>query len=147
MQRSDDDKREMLAAIDSAKGLELDLGLHVPFYCFVCVDLLESMDGTVVNTQKIIATVRPKKNASAGCELLATMSFDYSVGGFEEMLVWVDRQKTRSLCSNSEHQWCKLALQDYHLCAVCCVKEAFLGNAASSHCGTDAAEDWQFARE
>ena len=130
--RNDSSCREMLAAIEVSKGLEMDLGATTPFYAFVCCDLVTDLNRALTDKRELFCTIRPRALSNMGKGYLAVMHFDYSPDGVREMFDWVQAQKTRKLCSNAHHRWCKLALKDYHLCSLCPIREAVLGGAAKT---------------
>lgn len=123
---------EMLHAIDERKGWEVDLGRSVPFYAFLCVDLVKDMDGNPTDTRELHATMRPRRHSGMGSGVLATMAFPYTNEGLIHMFEWIDEQKHRVLCENANHTWCKLALPDFHLCACCSIKACCLGRNVPS---------------
>lgn len=119
---------EIMHMIDVMRGWEVDLGHRVPFYAFVCVDLVTGMDDTQVSdTREFRVTIRPRKHSGMGAGILAQMAFPYTPEGLTNMLVWIEDQKVRSVCENATHDWCKLALPEWHLCAVCAFKACCLG--------------------
>lgn len=124
---------EIMHAIDAKRGWELDLGVRVPFYAFVCVDLVTGMDDTKVSdTREFRVTIRARPHSGLGTGILAEMKFDYTHEGLADMLVWIEDQKMRTVCENATHDWCKLSLPDWHLCAYCTFKQCCLGNRSAA---------------
>lgn len=123
---------EMLATIEVAKGIEIRLGPNVPFYAFVCCDLVTDLAGALSDRKQLYCAVRPHRSSKASNGHLAVMTFEYTPPGLRAMFAWVGEQKTRKICANASHSWCKLALKDFHLCSMCTIKRAFLGDSADT---------------
>lgn len=128
---------EIMHAIDAMRGWELDLGVRVPFYAFVCVDLVTGIDDSKVSdTREFRVTMRPRKHAGMGQGILAQMAFPYTELGLADMLVWIEDQKMRTVCENATHDWCKLSLPEWHLCSICTLKACCLGRNQPSRAGS-----------
>ena len=114
----------MLHNIERAHGINLEVSDSLPFYAFLCVDLIASMDGQMTDKRELVCTVRSHPQGSTASDtVLATNRFDFHTDGLEDCMEYIASLRTRRLCANSDHDWCKLALPNYHLCSLCTIKK------------------------
>lgn len=129
---------EMLNSIERTRGLNLELSRSVPFYAFICVDLVTSMSGQATDRRELVCTIRSNKTTNAMCDaLLACNTFAYDTDGLRKCMQWVESLKSRQMCANTGHEWCKIALENYHLCSVCTIKKWAAGGNDKATLFTD----------